>query len=212
MIMDIVAGVIVIFSTILGAKKGFTNTVVSFLQWFVCIVLGFLLCGKLKDILILHTTFDDLINQNIFEKLSASVEASSAYQAVPDLFSPWMTDTTGSLARSAAGSITSIILTVISFLVIIFGVKLIAYIMYHSFSKKYHHGILGFFDGLAGFALGAIRGVIYVLLAFAILVPLLGFIWPQLSIAVTESFDSSYFAGYLYDNNFLLIIVRNILT
>ena len=62
-ITDIVICGILLFSTIMGAKKGVARTVVSFMQWFVCIIAGFILCDTVKGLLIDYTTTDDAINR-----------------------------------------------------------------------------------------------------------------------------------------------------
>lgn len=46
-------------------------------------------------------------------------------------------------------------------------------------------------------------------LLFALLVPVLGLIWPELSESIVKSMDDSYIAGFLYNNNVLLILVRD---
>ena len=80
------------FSTIMGAKKGVARTVVSFMQWFVCIIAGFILCDTVKGLLIDYTTTDDAINRYVLEKYAKLIEDSSPYQAMPDLFSDWVND------------------------------------------------------------------------------------------------------------------------
>ncbi len=67
-ILDIVICGILLFSTIMGAKKGVARTVVSFMQWFVCIIAGFILCDTVKGLLIDYTTTDDAINRYVLEK------------------------------------------------------------------------------------------------------------------------------------------------
>ena len=67
-ITDIVICGILLFSTIMGAKKGVARTVVSFMQWFVCIIAGFILCDTVKGLLIDYTTTDDAINRYVLEK------------------------------------------------------------------------------------------------------------------------------------------------
>ena len=47
--MDILAAVILLFSMIQGARSGFARTLVSFVQWFGCIIAGFFLCTSVSS-------------------------------------------------------------------------------------------------------------------------------------------------------------------
>ena len=208
-ITDIVICGILLFSTIMGAKKGVARTVVSFMQWFVCIIAGFILCDTVKGLLIDYTTTDDAINRYVLENMQNSIEDSSPYQAMPDLFSDWVNDASDTFLYGTSAAITSTLMTVIAFLCIVFGIKLVSFGRVRLFSRKYHGGVVGFFDGFMGFLFGGVRGLIYVFLLFALLVPVLGLIWPELSESIVKSMDDSYIAGFLYNNNVLLILVRD---
>ena len=208
-ILDIIVCAILLFSCILGAKKGVAQTVVSFVQWFVCIIAGFLFCDKVKGFLIDYTTMDDSINQYILAHIETSAMDSSSYQAMPDLFSDWVSDAADTFIYGASAAMTSILMTVIAFLCIVFGIKLAAFGLVRLFSRKYHDGVVGFFDGFMGFLFGGVRGLIYIFLFFALLVPVLSLIWPGLSETIVSSMDDSRIAGFLYNNNVLLILVRD---
>ncbi len=208
-ILDIIVCAILLFSTIMGAKKGVAQTVVSFMQWFVCIIAGFIFCDKVKGLLIDYTTMDDSINQYILAHIDNSAVDSSSYQAMPDLFSDWVSDAADTFIYGTSAAITSTLMTVIAFLCIVFGIKLVAFGLVRLFSRKYHDGVVGFFDGFMGFLFGGVRGLIYVFLFFALLVPILGLLWPGLSETIIKSMDDSYVAGFLYNNNVFLILVRD---
>lgn len=208
-IIDIIVCAILLFSTIMGARKGAARTVVSFMQWFICIIVGFLFNDKVKGLLIDYTTMDDAINRYVVEHIQTSVEDSSPYQAMPDLFSDWVNETSDTFVYGTSAAITSTLMTIIAFLCIVFGIKLIGFGLVRLFSRKYSQGLVGFFDGFMGFLFGAVRGLIYVFLFFALLVPVLGLIWPGLSETIVKSMDDSYIAGFLYNNNVLLILVRD---
>lgn len=208
-IMDIVVCAVLLLSIIMGARKGAVMTVISFMQWFVCIILGFIFCDKVKALLIDYTTMDDWLNQYILNHIKTSIEESSPYQAMPDLFGSWVNDTSDSFIYGTSAAMTSTLMTVIAFLCIVFGIKIVCFGLVRLFSRKYHEGVVGFFDGFMGFLFGGVRGILYVFLLFAVLVPILGLVFPGLSEAVIHSMDDSYIAGFLYNNNVLLILVRD---
>ncbi|MEE0742294.1 MAG: CvpA family protein [Emergencia sp.] len=208
---DIVVIVIILASTILGAKKGFSLTVISFMQWFVCLILGVLFCSPVKGFYIDYTTLDESILSAMEEQFEGAAANSSAYQAMPDLFSGWLGDVTGAMSHELAASVTSILLTIISFLTIVIGIKVVCFLLSHLLSKKHNDGIVGFFDGFMGFIFGAVRGLLLVFLFFTILVPLLSLVLPDFSAAILTSMDQSRLAHYLYEENILLILVRDLI-
>lgn len=208
-IMDIIVVGIVLMSTIWGARKGFVLTVISFIQWFVCLLAGFVFCTWMKGFLIDNTTIDDSINQYLLKQMEGSISDNAGYQALPDLFSKSVSETTDQFVYGASASITSVLLTIISFLLIVFGIKIISFIMARVFSRKYHDGAVGFVDGFLGFVFGLIRGALFVFLFFAVLVPVLSLIIPESAETIIKAMETSNTAGYLYNDNFLLIIVRD---
>ena len=59
--------------------------------------------------------------------------------------------------------------------------------------------------------MGVAVGAFYVFLFLALILPITGVIVPNLADNISHWFESSYFAGDLYDNNLLLIIFRDLL-
>ena len=115
------------------------------------------------------------------------------------------------MSHELAASVTSILLTIISFLTIVIGIKVVCFLLSHLLSKKHNDGIVGFFDGFMGFIFGAVRGLLLVFLFFTILVPLLSLVLPDFSAAILTSMDQSRLAHYLYEENILLILVRDLI-
>lgn len=210
MILDILAVVILLFSIIGGARKGFTKTCFSFMQWFTCIVAGFFLCTLVKDTLISYTTLDDAIHNYILDQMKTTIEESAPYQSVPDLFSQWLQEAGNDFVYSTCASLTDIILTILSFLLIVLGVKLVGGIFVLLFSKEYHDGVVGCLDGVLGFLFGAVRGVLLLMVLFALLVPVLTLLPETLSVAIKTALDQSMIASVVYDDNLLLILLRDL--
>lgn len=210
LVIDIIVCLMVIISAVFGARKGFALTLISFIQWFVCIILAVLLNSYVKELVYKYTSIDETISGYFVKSMSGSVQGSSLYQAIPDLFSGWVRYSSDQAILTIADEITSVVMTVLSFLAIIFLIKLICLLFSRLLSKKYHKGFLGFLDGCGGFLLGTVRGAVYVLIGMTVLIPVLSFIWPDVANFVIKSMDSSEISGLLYDNNVLLIAVRDI--
>ncbi|GEM_PF-1388289 len=210
MVMDIVTCCIVAFAAILYARRGFAIAIMSILQWFLCIVLGLLFCSRLKDLIVDKTTLDESMDKFFAGRMSESITDTSAFKAMPKIFDSWMKDTTDYVAGTTAAGITSIILTISCFIIIVIAVKLVCWLFKKLLSKKHHKGVIGFVDGFFGLILGIFMGFFFVLVIFAILVPVLGILPASASGFITHSFDTSYFSGDIYDHNFLLELVKNL--
>ncbi|HKM28081.1 MAG TPA: CvpA family protein [Anaerovoracaceae bacterium] len=210
MVMDIIIAVILLASIILGVRGGFTHTVLNCMHWVVGLAVGFFFCDNVKDFLVEKTLIDDTINAKIASTMSASLAEDATYQSIPTLYSDSLDSAGDTFIYNAVLSMTGILMTIISFLLIIFAIKIICFFLNRLFSKKYNGGIVGFVDGFAGFVAGTVRGGILVLVFLALLVPILGLILPSLVPDVMEALDKSYVAGTLYDNNLLLVLIRDL--
>lgn len=210
MILDILAVVILLFSIIGGARKGFARTCFSFMQWFICIIAGFFLCAPVKEYLCSHTTLDESIHNYILDQIHTTMEESSPYQSIPDLFSSWLQGEGSDFLYGSSASLTDIILTVLAFLLVILAVKIVGGLFILLFSKEYHDGVIGCLDGILGLLFGAVRGVLLLLILFALLVPVLTLLPGTLSLAMKTALDQSMIATVLYDDNLLLILLRDL--
>ena len=210
MILDLLAALILLFSIIGGARTGFAKTCVSFMQWFVCIIAGFFLCTPIKEYLISHTTLDESIYNYILDQINTTIEESAPYQSIPDLFRSWLQGEGNDFLYGSSASLTDIILTVLAFILIILSVKIVGGILVLLLSKDYHDGVIGCLDGVLGFLFGAVRGILLLLIIFALLVPVLTLLPGTLSTALKTAMDQSMIASVLYDDNLLLILLRDL--
>lgn len=208
-IMDIIVVIIIVLSTIWGAQDGFMFTLTSFIEWFVSIIAGFFCCSWMKSFLIDYTTLDDTINKYLVSRIDETVVGDSAYLSIPDLFGKSVGQQTDSFLYGASASVTSILLTIIAFLIVVFGIRILAAIIERVFSKKYQDGTVGYVDGFIGGAFGLIRGCLVVFLLLAMMVPILGLLLPEATETVMTAMKTSIAADYLYHDNFLLILVRD---
>lgn len=202
LMMDIAVLGILLLSTIWGARKGLALTVSNFMQWFVCLILGFVFCHKASELLADYTGLEEWIRNAVESQIETTLEESPIYRLLPDLFNGWI--------DSSTDSITSALMTIIAFLFIVFGIKLISFLVTQAFSRKYNDGVTGFIDGLLGFLFGLGRGLILAMLFFAVLVPILGLFMPGLSASISDAMETSSIAKIFYDENVLLILIRDI--
>lgn len=209
-IMDIIVLAIILFSTIFGARKGFAAAVSSFMQWFLCIALGFFFNDTVKELLQDYTELDESIHRVISEQLSTRIEESPTYRTLPDLFGGFLKDSPESFGNAAAEPICSALMSVIAFLAVVFGIKVLCALIMFLFSRKHNDGVTGFIDGFLGFLFGMARGLLLALLGFAVLVPVLGLLLPESAQPLIYAIEHSDIASVFYNENVLLILVRDL--
>lgn len=209
-IMDIIVFAIILFSTIFGARKGFASAVSSFMQWFLCIVLGLFFNDTTKGFLQDYTEIDEAIHRIISDQIKARIEESPTYQTLPDLFGGFLKDGPESFGNAAAEPICNALMSVIAFLTVVFSIKILCALIMLLFSRKHNDGITGFIDGFLGFLFGMARGLLLALLGFAVLVPVLGLLFPKSAQPVIHAIELSDIASVFYNENVLLILVRDL--
>ena len=210
MVMDGITCAIVLITAILYARKGFAMTIISILEWFVCIAAGLIFCGNVKSFIMDNTSIDEGLTNLFANKLTDSISDTAAVKAMPRIFTSWMQDASQYIATTTATGLTSIVLSIASFIIIVLVIKLVCWLIVRLVSRKHNHGVVGFVDGCFGFIAGIGLGVLYVLIAFAILVPIMGLLPDSISGFITSSFDASYFSGKMYDHNPLLELIKNL--
>jgi len=65
MILDIMIGIIVIVTMVLGFRKGFVYTFIHTIDWILAIVIAFIWSPKLKEILVANTDIYDTFLDNV---------------------------------------------------------------------------------------------------------------------------------------------------
>ncbi len=205
MAIDIILGIIVLVSMIIGFKKGLAVTLTHTLGWVVAIICGVCLGKPVQGILKEKTGIYDSINDTLIEKANeAANDPVVNGDAVPEAFVAIRKNLLGTVVDSAGTAVVDIAYTVICFLLIVLAARLVTFVFCFLFSKKHNDGAAGFFDGVLGLLMGAARGVLLALLFLGLVFPFLAITSPELARTITDSLDSSYVAGYLYDNNILM--------
>lgn len=236
MAIDITILVILLISCLLGARKGFAATITSLFGWFVSTVCGLVFFDTVKKFIETNTPIDEFFNGIILERLVLAAtgigtgtkpEGSLSYDTIPDLFGNFFTSINPQLAdgfnaaaenavskmlEGTAQSITSILMSVISFLILVLGIKLVSRLILMLFSKQNNKGLTGFVDGLAGFAFGAVRGLFLIFIFLGLLVPILTLINPDFSQLAMDDFSKSKAGDFLYQNNLMLMVLKGLFT
>lgn len=213
MVMDIMVLIIFIGAVFFSMRQGFALTVINFLRTVASLVLGFLFCDDVRDWLLEKTGLGLWLEGKLQAEISTAVtstwEGSELYQMLPRLLQEQTAELGGSLAGEGALRLTHILLTLLSFFLIVLGVSLAASFLNRIFSKQYAGGFFGCMDWILGGLMGIINGFIFVFVFLAAITPLTAMFMPDLSETLTASFAESRIAGSLYDNNLLLLIFND---
>ena len=205
MFLDIVVAIILILTMVSGFRKGFIYTFTHTLGWLGAMIAAFFFASPLRKYLIDTTQLDDQIYKAFYDKLSLSSDSLAASSDTLPLILGKGIDTAASeAAQNIAGRLTELTMTIVSFLLILLAVKLIAFFLTLALSKRQNKGL--------GLAAGMIRGVLFVFLFLALLLPVVNLVSPASTQLILDSLDASYFSRTLYDSNFIVLVIGDLLT
>ena len=206
--MDIVIGLIFVISTAVGFRQGFVHTFIHTAGWILSIVIGFAWYAKVEDYLRTKTNFYDSIYEKIADRVAAegSSAAVSFTTNMPSILQEFIDSIKNSVATAITSGVADFLFKVICFLLVVVAIRLIFLLLSSFLSKKHNEGFLGFVDGVFGLFAGAIKGLLLVFLLLALLVPVISL---SSGDSFAASLESSRIAGILYDNNYLLLIVKS---
>jgi len=211
MVLDILIVVIFISSMVFGYRAGFVWTFFHTLGWVASIVLAFIFTPRLSAFLISNTGLYEVIHRALSGRFADGVSIERIFSELPRI----LKDTADSLTRQAADvastTVSDLLFTVVSFLIIVFAVKFVIFGIILFFSKKNAGGVRGAVDGILGLIFGFIKGILLVFVLLAVMIPLMSLFDAKFIEIIGGWLDSSFFAGSLYDNNFLALILRDFL-
>lgn len=210
MVLDVIIGIIVVAIMGYSFRRGFVYSFLRTIDWILAVVAAFIWSSKLGEFIMEKTDIYTNMLTKTQEKFKDSMaEATSEMNSLPTIFGDIVSDATNKVASDMAVVVTDRIFGIMCFAIIVIGVKLVIFALITLLSKENNDGFLGFTDGIAGMAVGFVKAMIVVFLLLALMLPAVNMLSPEHTDAVMKSLDNSYFAGDLYDNNFLLLIVRD---
>lgn len=221
----VVIAMIVVFA-IVGLKKGFVMSVFKVLSFFICIyasikfypvLAGALektsIYGGIKDSIVKNLLLwgqDKSASSSVAVSGSAGAEAMMGSLPLPEFFKKTMAEKLPApselidmqgIANVIGDELTKIVIAVISLIALYVVLRVVlafAGIILKGVSKL---PLFKQVDKLGGFILGAVQGFLAIYVICAILV--LFNTNPQFA-AVFNNLDSSLFAGWFYENNFII--------
>lgn len=210
MILDIIILVILIVPMALGLFRGFLYMLLHTLSWVAALTAAFFLTGPVAAML-----GDGFVGNMVSESISQKADGSSdflyvASEGLPDIMRGGLMVTADSVSDIFVNLMTSAIVSVISFLLIVFLIKLVLRLLVRPVTKRRSGTLISGADKLLGLAVGFMEGILLVFIFLALLVVIVNFTWGGNAAGIVSSLEDSVIAGALYDNNLLLLITGGI--
>ena len=206
---DIIVIAILVFGMVFGFRSGFIYTFIHTIGW---LLIGFIWAPKLCDFITQKTDFyNSLYNAFLIRFSESFTIADDTVAQLPEILAKFIDSTEMNFVSSVSKTMTDLCFSIISFLLVVLAVKLMLWLITEMFSKKQNGGFTGLLDGILGLAFGLMRSFLVVFFLLALLVPVSSFLAPDTASALIESLSKSVFTKDLYDNNLLMLIVRDFL-
>lgn len=213
MFLDIVVVAILVLTMVSGFRRGFIYTFTHTLGWVGSMVAAFVFAAPLRDFAAEKTQLDQWIYDAFYDKFSLSAEAlRSTSDTLPLILGRGIDTAASEAAQTVSTRLTELTMTIACFIAILLAVKILVYLLTLTISKRRSKGFVGFVDGLLGLVAGMIRGIIFVFIFLALLLPVVNLVSPESTQLILDSLDASYFSRTLYDSNFIVLIIGDLLT
>lgn len=211
MIFDIIISAVVVMSMVIGFRSGIIHTFFNTLGWVISLPAAFVLSPRLGIFLEQNTDIYLSLQQSLTERFTENAaQRTAALASLPQIISDAANRAAVDLASSFAESLASALFSILCFVAVIVGVKALIWFFTTMFSKKHTDGFTGLMDGGLGMCIGFVRGILLAFILLAFLIPVMGMTSPESAETMRTSLDNSSFAGMLYDNNLLLLIIQDL--
>ncbi len=212
MILDIIVLLLIAGMGILGYRKGFVHSLIHTVGWVGTLVIAYLLIPGTAAWAKENTGLYGWLNGIVTSKFDISLTAiDAAIESLPDSIAPAVDQYSTNIIDGVATQFTQIFGTIMVFVLLFIIIKLLTWLVLHFFSKDYNDGIVNFADGLFGMLLGFVKGFLLVLVVLAALLPMVNLMSTGFTETITAQLSHSHIAGYLYNENFILMLIQNYL-
>ncbi len=206
-IFDIFILFIIILSAILGWRSGLVASVFNLIGFLFCMVASVLLTSPAKSWLLENTTFADKIKSHISDTITSNSVGESFFEIMPNHLRGVFEEYTQIAADKLATSLGETILTVFTFVSIFLILNITLNVIVFIISHKKDKDAIHFFNGIGGFAFGAIRGVFIVSIFMLIVTTAISFMHPESAAPAVDAIRGSVLAELIYDENPLIVIL-----
>ena len=214
MFFDILILIIIVVCAVFGFRNGFLISLSRIGGWIGAIVVAFLFRENVGNWLIKNTNLYENTQARVERVCQAFIQNYSGNSEAGDgvsAFGNTLNKIGETLAAAAAEQITSHLWTVIVFTIIVLSIKIALFVLTFILSKKFHGGMIGGIDGIAGLLFGLFQAVIIILIVFALILPISYTTNAKTHDNITRSMDDSIVSKFIYENNPILDFIDGFL-
>lgn len=209
LILDLIVLILLLLFAAVGAKKGLTVCLVNIFSLIIALVLAFLLCRSVGDVVIKNTSLDDNIKNTIYDNLNVNIGESLDVNNsnLPDNMKNYINETIKNAnstkeeaIQGLSEEITKQVIYVICFIAIFFIVRILLVVVKILSNIINKLPVLSQIDKLGGAICGFIEGAIAIYAALTII----SMAAPTINNQKFSSYiEDSYIAKQIYNNNFI---------
>lgn len=211
MTMDLIVLGIFVLTLIVCIIRGFALTLIDFLKGIASWVLAWMFCDEVADFLINKTRMGEKVTAKIAEIITNKVDSSNILDMLPKIIRESGLFDTSKLIENGSEKIAQVVITVFSFFVIAIALLIILGVLAKILKKRNKDSLASSLDRVLGIILGTVLGLLYVYAFLALLIPVLGLIIPNQAETVMGWFEGSVISRAMYDNNVLIMLLKNYL-
>ena len=214
MFFDVLIIAIVVACAFFGFRNGFLISLSRVGGWIGALLVAFFFRDRVSVWLLENTDYYDRTLARVEGVCKAFVENytdGGDPSAGAGGFSTTLANIGDKLATAAAAQITEHLWPVLVFVGIVFGIKILLLILTLILSKKFHGGMIGGIDGVAGLLFGFFQAMVAILVVFALILPLSFTVSAKTHDDIKRSMDESVIAYLIYENNPLLDFIDGFL-
>jgi len=214
MFFDVLILAIIVACAVFGFRNGFLISLSRVGGWIGALVVAFLFRQQVSDWVLENTDWYDKTLARVEAVCKTFVENyrdGGDPSAGSGGFSATLSKIGEALATAAAEQITSHLWPVLIFVGIVLGIKILLLILTLILSKKFHGGMIGGIDGVAGLLFGLFQAIVAILIAFALILPISYTVSAKAHDDIQRSMSESIVANLIYENNPLLDFIDGFL-
>ena len=192
---------IILCCIIMGYRSGFVRTCIRAASYVVSIIVSLTLYPILSNAL-MDTVLYDFVFDTVVKNIVGNGEASV------DSFAGYMEQTANVMAAGAAETITTLIINIIAFIVVVIFSKLLMVILANVLDLFTRIQVIIQINRLGGLVVGFAIGVVCVYLILAVILACTPMLVDTL---VLEQIENSVLALWMYENNVLVSLMGTLI-
>ena len=189
--------IIIVVNILYGASKGLINGLFGFASLLASIFITKNYYGFVAEFIITNTNLTDYISSFIIKReVENSIEEGIVWQVLPSSY----------LGEGIIFYLTSVIISTIALFATFFLVRLCLLLLQLLLKEVFKLPVLNLVNFIGGALFGLVKGLLVLLLIFALIIPISTFFYAD---HINGYIESSMLARYFYSYNFVLKWILN---